>query len=59
MLTSYALNEQELAVVRGEIEMDVLLDVIGVVAGNAAGALSDIVGQIEGPVPVHGESVST
>ena len=38
VLTSYALNEQELAVVRGEIERDALREVIGVVAGGAAGA---------------------
>ena len=41
VLTSYALNEQELAVVRGEVERDELREVIGAVAGDAAGALSD------------------
>jgi hypothetical protein len=43
VLTSYAPNEQELAIVREEIERDALREVIGVVAGSAAEALSEIV----------------
>jgi hypothetical protein len=57
-LTSDAMNEQELADVCGGIERDVLMEVVGVVAGNAAGALSEIVEQIEARVPGHEESVS-
>ena len=51
VLTSYALNEQELAVVRGEVERDALREILDAVAGNAAGALSEIVKAIEGLVP--------
>jgi hypothetical protein len=50
-LTSYALNPEELAVLRQELERDDLREVIGAVAGNAAGALSEIVEEIEGLVP--------
>ena len=48
ILTSYAVNEQELAVVREEIERGAFREVIGAVAGNAAEALREIVEQIEG-----------
>jgi hypothetical protein len=51
VLTSYALNEEELAVVRGGVGRDALREVIGVVDGNAAGALSEIVEEIKGLVP--------
>jgi hypothetical protein len=51
VLTSYTLNEQELAVVRGEIERDELREVIGVVAGDAAGALNEIVEEVERLIP--------
>jgi hypothetical protein len=51
VLTSYTLNEQELAVVREEMERDELREVIGVVAGDAAGALSEIVEEVEGLIP--------
>lgn len=46
-LTSYALSQQELAVLRQEVERDDWREVIGAVAGNAAGTLSDIVDEIE------------
>jgi hypothetical protein len=49
-LASYALSQEELAVLRQEVERDDLREVIGAVAGNAAGALSDIVDEIEGLV---------
>jgi hypothetical protein len=47
VLTNYALNEQELAVVREEIERNALSEVIGAVAGDAVGALNAIVEEIE------------
>jgi len=50
-VTSYALTEEELAVLRQEVERDDLREVIGAVAGKAAGALSEIVEQIENLVP--------
>ena len=45
--TSYALNQDELALLRREVEHDDFLEVIGTVVGNAEGTLSDIVGKIE------------
>ncbi|HEY6184507.1 MAG TPA: hypothetical protein VIW67_19840 [Terriglobales bacterium] len=51
VLTSYALNEQEIAVVREEVERDDLIEVIGAVAGNAVGTLSEIVDELEGLIP--------
>jgi hypothetical protein len=47
ILTSYALNEQELSVVRGEIERDDLREVVGLVVGKKAGSLSDILNKLE------------
>lgn len=45
--TSYALNQDELALLRREVEHDDFREVIDTVVGNAEGTLSDIVGKIE------------
>ena len=45
--TSYALNQDELALLRREVEYDDFREVIGAVVENAQGTLSDIIGKIE------------
>ena len=47
MATSYALNQDELALLRREVECDDFREVIGTVVGNAEGTLSDLVRKIE------------
>jgi hypothetical protein len=45
--TSYALNQDELSLLRREVEYDDFREVIGAVVENAQGTLSDIISKIE------------
>ena len=57
-LTSYALNQEEIAVLRGEMDREKLDEVIATVAPKASGTLNQLLQQMESfaPAPVKSES---